>query len=186
MAMTAYNSPTNPTTEQVLEYGTPIGGSDSGRLKPVQTYKDILKQDVKMLQEDPTKLGMTEAQRRQMQSEAQQADAAQRQAQIQQLGQQALAGGAVSQGQLQQAAQTVAQQGGEAAAKTSADINKLNQRLIEQRKQQIWSDLDAARQRSREDARFWSQFGVDTALGIATAGTSVAAAAAAPATAPAA
>lgn len=186
MANTSGMAPREAYIERMEEQRGYNDLSDSDRLKPVQTYKDFLKQNVKMLQEDPTKLGMTEAQRRQMQSEAQQADAAQRQAQIQQLGQQALAGGAVSQGQLQQAAQTVAQQGGEAAAKTSADINKLNQRLIEQRKQQIWSDLDAARQRAREDARYWSQFGVDTTLGVATAATGVAAAAAAPAAAPAA
>lgn len=154
-----------PTYEQRVEITDNL---EQRRLKPVQTYKDMLKQQTTLLQQDPSKLGMTEAQRRQMQGEAQQADAAQRQAQVQQLGQQALAGGPVAQNQLQQAAQTVAQQGGEAAAKTSADIGKLNQRLIEQRKQQIWSDLDSARQRAREDAQFWSQFGLDAGASIAS------------------
>jgi len=147
-----------------LIYQAADGRKDN--LRPVKTYKDMLKQDINTLQSDPSKFGMTEAQRRQMLGEAQQADAAQRQAQVQSLGQQALAGGPIAQQQLQQAAKTAASEGGEAAAQASADISKLNQRMIEQRKQQIWSDLDAARQRSREDVRFWTQFGLDSAAAV--------------------
>lgn len=142
------------------------GDEKLGRLKPVKTYKDILKERLNTMQTNPSALGMSAAERSQIQSEAQQADSQQRQASIQSLGQQALAGGPVAQQQLQQAAIDTAAQGGEAAAKTSADINKLNQRMIEQSKQQIMADLDAARQRSREDARFWSQFGLDAAASV--------------------
>lgn len=161
--------------------GQPIPGdanadaaSKTGKFRPVRDMKAKLNEDVSIMQNDPAKLGLTGAVKSQMQGEAQQADAMARQNQIQQLGSQALAGTPIAQNQLQDAATNIGAQGGEAAAKTSADINKLNSRLVEQRKAQITMQMETARMNERQKAQFWSQFALDSAGTVASVVTGLA------------
>lgn len=136
-------------------------------VKPVKTSKDMLASDLNTLQTDPSKLGLNEAERQQMLSEATQADNAARQAQVTQLGQQALAGNGVQAGAIQAAQKQVADAGGQAAAQASSDINKLNQQMITAESNRIRGELDAARERSRQNTQTWMQFGMDAASALA-------------------
>lgn len=137
------------------------------KFQAIRDTKSKLNDDVYTMNTDPSKLGMTDAVKQQMQDEAQRADAMARQNQIQQLGSQALGAGPVAQNQLQEAAETIGAQGGEAAAKVSADIGKLNTRLVEQRKAQIGQEMQAAANNARQRNQFWTQFGLDS---VATLG----------------
>jgi hypothetical protein len=135
---------------------------DKIKLRPVRDSKELLAADVNTLQNNPQALGLDAAQRQQMLSEATQASNAARQAQMTQLGQQALAGQPFQQNAFQQAQKSVAESGSQAQAQASSDINKLNQQMIESESNRIRSDLDAARQRAKENTQFWGQFGLDT------------------------
>lgn len=155
---------------------------------PVKDAKDQYQKDVAALQ-DPQKLGLTDAERQKMISEATQQASAQQNAQTSQLNQMALGGQGFQAGTFADAARGVAQQTNDATAKAAVGVNQLNQQIIDNEKQRILSEMDAARERAKENTRFWLQFGITSVgqlIGAAIGNPLVGAAgAAAPAPAPA-
>jgi len=141
----------------------------SNRLKPVKTYKEMLKADVRRLQTNPESLGLSAAQRKQMVSEATEAAGSQRRAQMEDLAQMALAGQGFQQGAFSQAQRDVVEGAAQDAASAAQKVNDLNRRIIDAEKSRIRAELDAARGRARDDARFWAQFGLDSAATLVQA-----------------
>jgi hypothetical protein len=135
----------------------------SNALKPVQTWKDILKADLNTLQNNPDALGLSDPQREQMIGQATQAARAQQQGQVSQLSRDAMGAQGFQAGALVQAQKAVADKSEDAAVKAATGVNELHTQLVEQNKARIMADLDAQRERARENTRFWMDFGVQSA-----------------------
>ena len=129
-------------------------------IKPVKQSREMLAADLEALREDPYKLGLTESQQEKMRADATQAATAQNQAASSQLAQAALAGQGFQQGAFQQAQSDLAESASDAGMKAGSTINELNNRIIEQKKSEIMSRLDAERERAKENTRFWLNFGI--------------------------
>lgn len=131
-------------------------------LRPVKEAKEMLAEDLETLKTDPSKWGLTEAQRQQMIGEATQ-QAGQLQAErTRELTQAALAGQGFQQGEFAEAARAQGAESEQAAATAAVAANELSQQMIQQRSAETRAALDAARERARENARFWAKFGIDT------------------------
>lgn len=134
--------------------------SQTKGLNPIRRRKDLLRADAEALANNPAALGLSEQQRQQMQSEANQAITAQKQGQVQQLNQAALAGQGFQQGGFAQAAQDVANSGAEASAKASADISALSEQKANAEANRIRNALNTAADARKEDVKFWANFGL--------------------------
>lgn len=130
-------------------------------LRPVKQSKMMLKSDLNRLQTDPDSLGLSQSQQETMIGNATQAARTGAQAQTAQLSRDALAGQGFQAGAFQQAQQNIADTAQDAGVQAAAGVNQLHTALVQQEKSRIMGDLDAARERTRENTRFWMQFGVD-------------------------
>lgn len=159
-----------PMSSPSTTTGSSGGGKDDDwhwwKNNAARAQKDMLQADLKRLQENPSSLGLTEPQKKQMIADATQAANAQQQAQVTQLGQQALAGTDVQAGALRTAATDVATHAADAAVGASANVEDLNARLIQQEADRIRGELDAQRQKARENAQFWSTLGINSFTSI--------------------
>lgn len=131
--------------------------------KPGRTQKEMLAADINLLQTNPEAFGLSEAERRQMVSEATEAGNTQRQAQTTQLSRDALAGQGFQQGAFVDAQRAVAEGASQDAATASTEANKLSKAMIAQAEARIKGELDAAAVKSAENAKFWAGFGLDSA-----------------------
>lgn len=134
-------------------------------LSPIRRSKEMLKADIDRLNTDPESLGLSPAQRETAISEATQGARTGAQGQISQLSRDALSGQGFQAGEFQQAQQNVAGQVQDAAVQAAPQVTQLHQQLINQEKSRILGDLDEQRERARENAQFWAQFGIN---GMAT------------------
>jgi hypothetical protein len=147
------------------------GPNEATKVNPVKQQKEMLAADLKTMRTDPNSLGLSDAERQKMIGQATQQATAQQQAQVGQLGQMALAGGPVASGAMQQAQMGIAESSGDAAVKAATGVNDLHTRMVEQNTNRIRAELDAARERTKENTRFWLNFGiksVGTLIGAAT------------------
>lgn len=147
--------------------GGAFGGDAIAKANPakratraVQQSKEMLAQDVKALRNDPMSLGLTGAEQEKMRADAVQTTSAQNQAQATQLSQAALAGQGFQQGAFQQAQEGLGEAAADAGLKAGAQINDLNNRIIEQKRGEIMSRLEAERDRIKENTRFWMNMGI--------------------------
>lgn len=140
-------------------------GKIKNKFTPMQNWKDLYQADMAKLQH-PDQLGLSETQRQAMINQATQAANAQQQGAITQLNQSALGGQGFQAGAFQQAAQGIADKGTDAAAKAAVGVNQLNAQMVDQEKQRIFQEMDAARGRAREDQQFWRQLGIDSVAGL--------------------
>lgn len=145
------------------------GGGLSGLVKPSDKFsprkyqKEQLEADATTLATNPDALGLTEAQRRQMVSEATEASNVQRQAESSDLARTALAGQGFQQGAFVDAQREVAAGAAADTAEASNAAGKLHQAMIDQEKLRIHGDIEAARARAAENTKFWAEFGLDAA-----------------------
>lgn len=154
MAMDAYNSGyEGPNTIDAMK-------SSNRKLNPIRRRREMAIADANALTTNPAALGLSEQQRQQMQSEANQAITAQTQGQVQQLNQAALAGQGFQQGGFAQAAQDVADSGAEGAAKASADISALSEQKANAEANRIRNQMNSMADARKEDVKFWANFGL--------------------------
>lgn len=132
------------------------------KLKPVRASKEMLAADVKTLQTDPNKFGLSDAERENIIGEQTRAADAQRQSSVASLNEAALAGQPFQAGAFAQAARETGAPSEAAAAKAGRYATDLSRRMVEQRVGETRSALDAARERARENTRFWLQLGIDS------------------------
>ncbi len=160
-----YGTPAGPgstaTMYQPPEQKKGLFGGGSDRLRPVKTSKMMLKADLNRLQTDPDSLGLTQSQQENMIAQSTQAARTGAQAQTAALSRDALAGQGFQAGAFSQAQQGVADTVQDAAVQAAPGVHQLHTALVQQEKARILGDLDAARERTRENTRFWMQFGVD-------------------------
>ncbi len=140
-------------------------------VKPIKQSREMLAQDLAALRNDPMSLGLSRAEQQQMRADATQAATAQNQAQATQLAQQALAGQGFQQGAFNQAQAQLGQSAADAGVKAGAQINDLNNRIIEQKRGDIMQRLDAERERAKENTRFWLNMGIKGVSSIMAAAT---------------
>ena len=131
----------------------------ANRLRPVKTAKEMLKADVAALR-TPGALGLTEAQIQEQTRAAQEAAQAGVGAQAADLARTALAGQGFQAGAIQQGTRQLGQATGEAAAKASQSAYDASRRIQEREAARIRKDLDAQRERARENVDKWLDFGV--------------------------
>lgn len=139
------------------------------RWNPIKEQKQRLIQDYRTLQKNPDKLGLSPVEREKMLGEATRAATAQQQGQVTQMNQAALAGQGFQQGAFADAARDTSSAASEAAAKAAVGVGQLHQDLINKEKERILGSLDAAAQQTRENRRFWMQFGLQGIGGLFTA-----------------
>lgn len=137
--------------------------SKGGRYKPVKAFKEMLARDVATLENNPEALGLTEAERDAMVAKEQTAAGAQRQGQQAELARQALAGQEFQQGAFTEAQGEIAEQAQQTGAAAAARAEGLHQQMIARESARIRQQMDAARERARQNARFWAKFSVDSA-----------------------
>ena len=145
------------------------GKASDRSVNPVRQSREMLSADVEALRNDPASLGMTEAERQAKIAEATQQAAQLQQAQTAQLSRAALAGQDFQAGALRTAARDVSLGGEAAAAAAARDTAALNQKIIESESNRIRAALAAERERVKENTRYWTQFGIDTAGGLVAA-----------------
>lgn len=129
-------------------------------VKPIKQSREMLAADLATLRSDPQKLGLSDAEQEKMRSEAVQTASAQNQAQSSQLAQAALAGQGFQQGAFQNAQADLGESAADAGVKAGANIRDLNNRIIESKKADIMSRLDAEREKAKENTRFWLNLGI--------------------------
>lgn len=139
------------------------GGIKNRKLKPIKESKELLAADLDRMRNDPDSLGLTQSQQDQMIGAAQEQARATQQAQTSTLARSALAGNEMQAGALQEAARGISDQGDAAAATAAANVQQMHRQLVSQEKARILGDLAAQRERARENARFWTQFGFTAA-----------------------
>lgn len=143
-----------------------VGNKTQNPAKPVKTRKDMLAADLELLRTNPEALGLSDAERRQMVSEATEAGNTQRQAQATQLSRDALAGQGFQQGAFVDAQRAVSEGAAQDAATASLEANKLSKAMQKQEEARILGDLNASADRARENAQYWAQFGLDSAATV--------------------
>jgi hypothetical protein len=162
-ALTAVAAPVGLAYGGIRAGSAIAGGIKNRKLKPIKESKEMLAADLDRLNNDPDSLGLTQAQQDQMIGAAQQQSRATQQAQTAELSRSALAGQDFQAGALQEAAKGIADQGDQAAAAASANVQQMHRQLVQQEKARILGDLSAQRERARENTRFWTQFGFTAA-----------------------
>lgn len=139
------------------------------KLDPVQDWKDHLTSDWNALTKNPESLGLTDAERAKTVGAATQEATAAQNAQAAQLNQSALGGQGFQAGTFAETARGITKNTEDAAAKASAEAQALSSQMIDKEKQRILGEMDDARERTRQNTRFWLQFGVDALSGLFTA-----------------
>jgi hypothetical protein len=152
--------------------------SFANRLKPIKEAKNMLKADLQALK-TPGALGLTQSQINQQVRDAQQTAGAQANAQASEYARAALAGQGFQQGALTQAARETSKAVGEAGAKATSAAHEMSRQIQEREAARIRGELDAQRERARENTDKWLKFGIDAApmvanivLGVITGGAS--------------
>lgn len=144
-------------------------GINANPLAPIKKQKDMLRSDLARMENDPGSFGLSEAERRQMIGEQQrQANAAQ-QAQQSNLARTALGGQGFQQGGFTEAASDIAASGAEATAQASANVQDLNQAMIDKELTRVRGELAEAADRKRANDAFWRDRGI--ALGMMMMGS---------------
>lgn len=138
-------------------------------VRPVRQSREMLQADVEALREDPMSLGMSEAERQQRISEATAQANAAAAAQTRELARAQLGAQEFQQGAFQEAAEQIAAGTDIAAAQAAAQAQALNQQIIAQEGNRIRQALEMERQRVKENTRYWTRFGIDTAAGVVSA-----------------
>jgi hypothetical protein len=157
-----------------LKAGQGIFNATKNPAKPIKARKEMLAADLNTLQTDPNKLGISDAEREQMIGEATQAARAAQQGQVSQLSRDALATqGGFQSGAFTEAQRAVSDQGQQAAAQAAVAVNQLHKQLVQQEKERILGEVNAAADRAKENQRYWTQFGVQSVGSIIAAAMGV-------------
>jgi hypothetical protein len=144
------------------------------KYKPVKEYKAMLASRVKQLKERPWSLGLSESEKEQMTRQATQQATQQLNAQQKQINQASFAGQGFQAGEFAKASRDVGQQGAQAAAQARQGANEMSHQIRLAREQQIMAEMDAARERARQNAQFWATFALDATKTATTMGASYA------------
>lgn len=136
------------------------------KLNPRKAMVEMLARETKMLNEDPNKLGLTDAQKQQQVDEATRQAQAQTGNQNAALARTALAGQDFQQGAFQDAAAEASKGIDATAASASANAEAQHLALIEQARQRIMSGLAAERMRRRENRQYWANYAMSGAQSI--------------------
>jgi len=137
----------------------------AGSMQAPKRAKEYLLQDLKKM--DQGNLGLSSAQKQQMTQSAQQAAAAQAGAQQADLRQKQMAAGSGFSGYEAEASRQLATGAGEAAAGTAQKADVLGAQMAQTREKETRGRLERQQERSRDNARYWAQFGVDVNESVA-------------------
>lgn len=137
-----------PTTSATLGYQPGAFGGVSARNRA----NELLLSDLQKMQSG--NLGLTNAQKRQMVSNAQTSAGQQIQAQQADLARQAMAAGPAWSGQYAAAQQNLGQQAANAGAQAAVSADQLSAQLAAQQEAYIRSQLDAQKERQRQNAQY--------------------------------
>lgn len=121
---------------------------------PKGAYADDLVERWQMYKDDPSSLGMSDAEIEAAIAKGRQQSMSEQQANIMALNQASLAGQGFQAGGLAEAARNLTDEGAAAAGETSAQVNDLNQRLIEQRSNQLRSEVQGEMLRQEEVSKY--------------------------------
>lgn len=138
-------------------------------IHPERTEKAMLKADLNTLQNDPAKLGKTDAQMANAVGQTQRAANAGANAQIADVNAAALAGQGFQQDAFKGAVDDISTNATQATVVGAANEHKLNDAIISSEKNRIRAQLSAEREKKKEKAQFWANLGIAGVTAVLTA-----------------
>ncbi len=142
--------------------------TSSGGIRAPKRAKKMILDDLKKATKSPQEMGLSKSEREQMTDEAKVTATQQARAASEDLAQAGLAGGGFT-GYKAEGARQAQKASSGAAAAASAGAQQLSKQLAKQKYDQTRARLEAQQERSRQNAQFWAQQGVNLARGVAEA-----------------